>query len=159
MGVKRIDSMTLTTFGAIMSFALEMVGYSVNIYKTVGEKAKDPLLKETLQSLLKEEEKNCSLMEQTRRENVTEMILEPIAGLIQEDYEIKVRLSNEADDPDLLKVVLFLEEKEIKFFNESSGKVPLPEVSRIFRKIAQKKEKNLTKLKSLAVGEFLKVSS
>jgi rubrerythrin len=151
--------MSLSTFGAIMSFASGMTGHTKNLYQAAIKKTKDPLLKETLQSLLKEEEKNCSLMEQTRRENVTEMILEPIAGLKQEDYEIKVRLSDEADDPDLLKVILFLEEKEIKFFNESSGKVPLPEVSRIFRKIAQKKEKNLTKLKSLTVSEFLKVSS
>jgi hypothetical protein len=159
VGVKRIDSMTLTTFGAIMSFALERVGYSVNIYKSMVQKAKDSVLKETLQLLLDEEIRNYALMEQTRRENVTEMILEPITGLQQEDYRIEVTLSDQPKDVDLLKVAIVLEEKEQNFFNDSSAKVPLPEVARTFRRIAQKKEKNLAKLKAFGLDQLLKGSS
>ena len=73
--------MTLSTFGAIMGFAAEMVQQTETLYKTMVQKAKNPLLREALQVLLEEERKNYSLMERTRRENVTEMILEPIAGL------------------------------------------------------------------------------
>jgi len=145
--------MALGTFGAIMRFASEMIGSSLDIYKIAIGKAIDPNLKETLQALLKEEEKNYSLMEQTRRENVTEMILEPITGLRQEDYEMDVKLSDHTKDVDLLKVALALEEKEKKFFIDSSAKVPLPEVSRIFRRITQRKEKNLTQLKSLSLNQ------
>jgi len=92
-------------------------------------------------------------MEQTRRENVTEMILEPITGLHQGDYEFEVEIPDQAKDLDLLKIVLIFEEREQKFFQDSSQKVPLPEVARIFRKVAQKKEKNLTKLKSLGLNQ------
>ena len=145
--------MALSTFGAIMGFASEMVRNALEIYQIAVEKAKDPALKETLQALLKEEEKNYSLMEQTRRENVTEMILEPITGLRQEDYEMDVKLSDHTKDVDLLKVALALEEKEKKFFIDSSAKIPLPEVARIFRRIAQRKEKNLTQLKSLSLNQ------
>ena len=145
--------MALGTFGAIMGFASEMVRNALEIYQIAVEKAKDPALKETLQALLKEEEKNYSLMEQTRRENVTEMILEPITGLRQEDYEMDVKLSDHTKDVDLLKVALALEEKEKKFFIDSSAKIPLPEVARIFRRIAQRKEKNLTQLKSLSLNQ------
>ena len=141
--------MTLGTFGAIMGFASEMVGCSLDIYKTAKEKAIDSVLKETLQGLLEEERKHYSLMEQTQRENVTEMILEPITGLRQEDYEVKIKLSDDAKDEDLLMMALILEGKEEQFFNDASGKVSLPEVSRIFRKIAQKKDRNISKLKSL----------
>jgi hypothetical protein len=151
--------MALSTFGAIMGFASEMIGSSIGLYQAALQKAEDFTLKETLQALLREEEINYALMEQTRRENVTEMILEPIAGLQQEDYDMELKLSGNEKDGDLIKMVLILEEKEQRFFNDSSAKVPLPEVSRIFRKIVQKKEKNLTKLKSLAVSQFLKVSS
>jgi rubrerythrin len=151
--------MALSTFGAIMRFASEMIGSSMDLYRAALQKAQDPALKETLQTLLKEEEKHYGLMEQTRRENVTEMILEPIAGLQQETYEMELKLSGNEKDVDLIKTVLILEEREHKFFSDSSAKVPLPEVSRTFRKIAQKKEKNITKLKSLTVGQFLKVSS
>lgn len=145
--------MALSTFGAIMGFASEMIGSALDIYKIAIGKAIDPNLKETLQALLKEEEKNYSLMEQTRRENVTEMILEPITGLRQEDYEMDVKLSDHTKDVDLLKVALALEEKEKKFFIDSSAKVPLPEVARIFRRITQRKEKNLTQLKSLGLNQ------
>lgn len=144
--------MALGTFGAIMGFASEMVGRSLDIYKTAIEKAKDPVLKETLQGLLEEAKKNYSLMEQTRRENVTEMILEPIAGLQKDDYEIDIKLSGDTKNEDLLKMALTLEEKERQFFNDASGKLPLPEVSRIFRKIAQKKDRNISKLKLLGLS-------
>lgn len=144
--------MALTTFGAIMGFAVEMIGRSMDIYRTAVEKVKDPVLKEKLQALLEEGKKNSSLMEQTRRENVTEMILEPIAGLQREDYEIDLKISGASEDSDLLKVVLSLEENEKRFFHDSSEKVPLPEVSRIFRKIARKKEKNIDHLKSLRLN-------
>ncbi len=150
--------MALSTFGAIMNFALERVGYSVNIYRRMVQKAEDSVLKETLQLLLDEELRNDALMEQTRRENVTEMILEPITGLQQGEYEIGVNLSDQAKDIDLLKVALVLEEKERNFFSDSSGKIPLPEVARTFRKVAQKKEKTLVKLKALGLNQLLKAS-
>ena len=69
--------MALTTFGAIMGFAADITGQTAEIYKTLGQKAKDLGLREVLQTLSGEGEKSRSLMEKTRRENVTEMILEP----------------------------------------------------------------------------------
>ena len=46
-----------------------------------------------------------------RRENVTEMILEPVADLHQEDYEIDLKISESMEDVGLLKVALMLEER------------------------------------------------
>ncbi len=144
--------MSLSTFGAIMGFAAEMVEQREGVYKAMVEKAKNTALKETLQSLLNEAQKSHSLMEQTRRENVTEMILEPIEGLQKEDYRIDMSLTNPPDDAGLLQVALLLEEMAKKFFQEASLKIPLPEVSRIFRKIAQRKEKNIEQLQSLRLN-------
>jgi rubrerythrin len=98
-------------------------------------------------------------MEKTRRENVTEMILEPITGLHQEDYGIDLKVVDPMEDADLLRAALILEEREKKFFNDVSIKVPLPEVARIFRKMAQKKQENLAKLQSLALDQTLKKST
>ena len=148
--------MALSTFGAIMGFAAEMVQQTVTFYKTMVQKAKDPILREALKVLLEEEEKNYSLMEKTRRENVTEMILEPIAGLHQGDYDIEAEGMDQTKDVDLLKMALILEERERRFFSEVSDKVPLPEVGRIFRKVAQKKERSLAKLKTLGLNQFLR---
>ena len=146
--------MNLSTFGAIMEFASQMVGRSMEIYTAAVQKAKDHVLKETLQGLLEEEKKNCALMERTRRENVVEMILEPIAGLQQRNYEVDARVSDQTRDVDLLKAAVILEEKERRFFYDCSVKVPLPEVTRIFRKIAVKKDKNLAKLNSLSLNQL-----
>lgn len=148
--------MALSTFGAIMGFAAEMVQQTVTFYKTMVQKAKDPILREALKVLLEEEEKNYSLMEKTRRENVTEMILEPIAGLHQGDYDIEAEGMDQTKDVDLLKMALILEERERRFFSEVSDKVPLLEVGRIFRKMAQKKERSLAKLKTLGLNQFLR---
>lgn len=146
--------MALSTFGAIMGFAAEMVQQTVTFYKAMIQTAKDPILREALKVLLEEEEKNYSLMEKTRRENVTEMILEPIAGLHQGDYEIEAEGMDQTKDVDLLKMALTHEERERRFFSEVSDKVPLPEVGRIFRKVAQKKERSLAKLKTLGLNQL-----
>ena len=150
--------MALTTFGAIMGFAGEIVGQTEEAYKALAQKAKDSALKEVLQILLGDEKKNRSLMEKTRRENVTEMILEPITGLREEDYELSLKVQDRMGDADLLKAALVLEEREKRFFHDASSKVSLPEVARIFRKIVQKKEDNIAKLQSLGMNQILKDS-
>jgi len=144
--------MTLSTFGAIMGFASEMINRSLAACQDMVQRAKDPALKEHLQILFEEKKKDIALMEQTRRENVTEMILEPITGLHRGNYEFEVKIPDQANDVDLLKIILILEEREQKFFQDTSQKVPLPEVARILRKMAQKKEKNLAKLKSIVIS-------
>ena len=151
--------MALTTFGAIMGFAAEITGQTGEIYKALVHKAKDLVLKEVLQALSAEEGKSHSLMEKTRRENVTEMILEPVTGLHREDYEIDLKIPDRTDDVDLLKVAIVLEEREKRFFRDASSRVPLPEVARIFRKIVQRKEENLSKLQGLGLNETLRKSN
>jgi hypothetical protein len=125
--------MALSTFGAIMGFAAEMAGQTKVTYEALSEKAKDAALKEVLQQLAVEEGKTHSLMERTRREHVTEMILEPITGLYKKDYELDLRHGEQKDDADVLKVALMLEE-----------------VARIFRKISRKKEETLERLRAHA---------
>ena len=140
--------MALSTFGAIMGFAAEMVGQAKVTYEVLLEKAKDPHLKHVLQEFAGEEGKNHTLMERTRREHVTEMILEPITGLHKKDYDVDIKQA-EQGDADLLSTAVVLQTREKRFFDDASAKVPLPEVARIFRKISKKKEENLGKLQGL----------
>ena len=86
--------MALTTFGAIMGFAAEMAKSGGRSIRAWPQRAKDHALKEVLEALSAEERKNHALMMRTRRENVTEMILEPVSGLHQEDYEIDLKVSD-----------------------------------------------------------------
>jgi len=56
-----------------------------------------------LEALSEEQKRNYSLMVKARRENVTEMILEPVAGLKPEDYEIDLKVPGPAEDASILK--------------------------------------------------------
>jgi hypothetical protein len=144
--------MSLTTFGAIMGFAVEIIGQTIAACEALIERTNHPALKEMLQGLAGEEEKNRSLMEKARREHVTEMILEPITGLHEGEYEIGLKDLGQKHDADLMRVALMLLEREKKFFQDASIKIPLPEVARIFKKISQKKEETLEKLRALGLN-------
>ncbi|MCX7858183.1 MAG: hypothetical protein N2513_09455 [Deltaproteobacteria bacterium] len=143
--------MTLSTFGAIIGFAAEIIDETKRICDGLVEKAKNPLLKEALQNLIKEEEKNYALMEKTRRENVTEMILEPITGFEREDYAIRLDGLNQENDEGLMDILLLLIDREKRFFQDASKKVSLPEVAGIFKKLGRKKEEALQKCKGMEV--------
>jgi rubrerythrin len=145
--------MALSTFGAIMGFAAEMVNQTKVTYKALAEKAKDPELRDALGQLAAEEGKDHALMERARREHVTEMILEPITGLYKKDYAVDLKHLEQTADADLLKIALMLQAQEKRFFQDASAKVPLPEVARIFRKISKKKEENLGRLQGLRAGQ------
>ena len=145
--------MTLTTFGAIMGFAGELVKQAEDHYRALALRAKDSTLKEVLEALSSEEVRNHALMMRARRENVTEMILEPVSGLHREDYEMDPKVPDHREDAEIIRAALILEERGKKFFQDASAKVPLPEVARIFRKVAQKKDENLQRLQGLGLDK------
>jgi len=145
--------MTLSTFGAIMGFAAELVKQAEDHYRALASNAKDSTLKEVLEVFSAEEVKTHALMMRVRRENVTEMILEPVSGLHREDYEMDLKVPDLREDAEIIRTALILEEMGKKFFQDASAKVPLPEVARIFRKVAQKKEENLQNLQGLGLDK------
>jgi hypothetical protein len=133
-----------------MGFALQVAAQSAEFFETASDLAEGSELRDVLRSLSDGGRKDRARMEQTRRENVTEMILEPIAGLYQEEYEVTVKELAPGADAEILKTALLLEERDERFFRDSSAALKQPEVARIFRKVAQRKEKNLITLRALA---------
>lgn len=150
--MKESEETPLRTFGAVLGFAAEIALRAAEFYRSAGELAQDPVLRELLGALASEEKKNRSLMEQARRENVTEMILEPISGLSRDDYQPPAGAGGGAGDLDLRRAALSLEERGQRFFRDAAAKVPLPEVARIFGKIAKKKEGTLARLKEIKIS-------
>jgi hypothetical protein len=68
---------TLNTFGAILSFAIELEAGLCNYYQELGAPAD-----------AKAADKRRKKLERVRRENVVEITLEPIAGLNADDYAL-----------------------------------------------------------------------
>jgi hypothetical protein len=143
--------MELGTFGAVMAFASQVVTQSAEFYEAACNRALGPELKEVLKALQDGARKDCATMERTRRESVTEMILEPIAGLRREEYEVSVGEVAPGADAEILKTALLLEERDQRFFRDLSARLPLPEVARILRKVAVRKEETIIKLRALTV--------
>jgi hypothetical protein len=69
---------TLNTFGAILTFAIEMEGQMAGYYRGIGS------------SRAADADKRRSNLERVRRENVTEIKLEPIEGLDEADYALNL---------------------------------------------------------------------
>ncbi|MGQ4911607.1 MAG: hypothetical protein ACP6KW_05500 [Candidatus Thorarchaeota archaeon] len=130
--------MSLGTTGAILSFALDLeqrLGAFYNRYNSV---VNDQSLKGTFQSLQKAHAKQERILKRLRRENVTEMILEPIHDFEKEQFELEIPEESH-DDSSLLRVAIKLEERSQALFNKASEKMAfLPEVSEQFKMLADR---------------------
>ena len=140
--------MALTTFGAIMGFAAGMAAKTCEYYKELAARATDTGLKGSIEELAREEARTSTRLEEMRRLNVTEMILEYVSGLHEEEYEVKVDVPDSPGDKTVVEAAVALEEREKRFFTDASDKVPLPEVAKYFRKMAAKKEQSLSRLRA-----------
>lgn len=75
---------TLNTFGAILTFAIELEGQIADYYRAIGSpRAIDA-------------DKRRSNLERVRRENVTEIKLEPIEGLDEANYGLNLGDTSES---------------------------------------------------------------
>jgi len=88
----------LGTFGAIMKFALDTEDAVRNFYESAAESATDPGLVSMFGELSNRGLKRTKTLMRIRRENTTEMILEPITGLNSDSYEPVVSLLDNSDD-------------------------------------------------------------
>jgi rubrerythrin len=137
--------MELATFGAIMTFALELESRAAVYY----EEAARGALKEPFLDLAKSARKRAKRIERTRREGVAEMILEPITGMDGEDY--LVELMPDASELKLLDQAIRLVETSIRFYQDAAEKIPMKEVARTCQRMAQESEKQKVELIRLQV--------
>src|SRR5215475_13765454 len=70
---------SLNTFGSILTFAIELEAALRDYYQAAGVSARAA-----------EADKRRSNLERVRRENVTEIKLEPIEGLHEDDYTLNL---------------------------------------------------------------------
>ncbi len=143
--------MDLVTFGAAMKFAADFSRRAAGSCRSAMSAAQGQKLKEALRELLSEAEKNQALIEQIRRENVTEMILEPITGLFAEDAPVEIDPAEKGGDAHLLQAVVSLQGAQLRFFERASLKIPLPEAARAFRRMAERMKVHLDRLRALKI--------
>jgi rubrerythrin len=135
--------MELATFGAIMTFALEMEKEAADFYTEAAQGE----LEEIFSSLAQDSRKRMKRLERARREGVAEMILEPITGLNGDDYRVELPL--EPVEEDILEHAITLEEVSRRFCLAAAKKIPVREVARNFERMAKENERRAAMLKGI----------
>jgi len=131
----------LGTFGAVISFALELEIQAVDFYS--GLKVSD--LTEVSGPLLKGSQKRLSRLQRIRQELVTEMILEPITGIETEKYHIE--LIEVPGKTEFIQEAVNLEENLRAFYIDTAPLIPMKEVQRAFTRLAGENGKRIVTLK------------
>ena len=115
--------MELTTFGAVVKFALDLEAEVSSFYESAFGVATDPDFGKLLERLFHRGQKRIKTLLRIRRENVTEMILEPITGLDSEIHKPVIAIPESADDGVACEAAAALETKLHEFYMHAAAKI------------------------------------
>jgi len=143
--------MELGTAGAVLSFALELERQAASFYQ---EALAHPKVSEgtrvrgVLEQLAQQQRRRVKRLERLRREQVTEMILEPIRGLEDEPYRIQVEVQPRAEASQVVAQAIRMEENIKSFLEAAAAKLHfLPELSGDLQRLANQIEDSLESLR------------
>jgi rubrerythrin len=143
--------MPLTNFGAILNFAEKVEQDDMEFYHQVLPTAAAEPYRLLFEMFVKEGKKHISLVQRTRRENVTEMILEPVRDFVRDSYQLTVDDAGAMDSAAILTAAVELERRAIRYYGDAAEKIrALPEVSRALKTLAKKRTKRLVQIENLS---------
>jgi hypothetical protein len=94
--------------------------------------------------------KNVKSVQRTRRENVTEMILEPIKDFIRAPFCEECQGAESMNASEAVDAARRLEERAVRYYTEAAVKIKAqPEVARALKTIGKKHSAHLIKLGEL----------
>ena len=138
--------MQLNSFGSILGFAEEMESRDESFY-TAASASADASAKSVFEQFMTDCKKNLKNIQRTRRENVTEMILEGISDFTSDAYELDPGVPGEMDTSALLAASRKLEERAKQFYLDAAEKIKaLPEVTRALKLVAKKRTAHIKQL-------------
>jgi hypothetical protein len=128
---------SLTQFGSILSFAILLEEKLVGFYTNLASK-ENGILSEEFSIRAKACVKRKQRLERSRRENITEITLEPIEGLDESNY--RMDLSGKS-----LQDIDAIEKQIITFYFDVTPKINVLEARRVLKR-CQNEHNNLKKL-------------
>ena len=141
----------IKTFGSLLGFSIKLEESAINFYNKASRDSKFLDIAGDLSDLVKGNKKRKTTLERIRRENVNEMILQPISGLKPCSSLININVEGSNKYLDILKKAIELEESSSKFYLDASNKANLilAEASRYFKKLAKGNDLRVSRLKLL----------
>ena len=141
--------MELSTFGAVLRFALDLESQLAQFYTKAAGTATRESLRADLADLAAAGERSGRRLEQVRRQQVNEMLLEPIHGIDASAYRVEPALPT--DDATLLAAALHNERVAERFYQDMASLLSIPEVVRSLSRMADAHAQNRQRLSSLGV--------
>lgn len=142
--------MPLENFGSILNFAEELEKQDLAFYQIL---AKNPACADhraVFAELANDAQKNAKTIERTRRENVTEMILEPIRDFTRAPFCEACEGAEGLDAAAALATARRLEDRALRYYTEAAEKIKAqPEVARALKTIGKKRSAHLDRLSGL----------
>jgi len=142
--------MPLINFGSILSFAEELEKQDEAFYAAAVANEAFSEHKDLFEQFLKDTRKNIKNAQRARRENVTEMILEPITDFFRAPFCEDIDPADAKTATEIIDAARCLEKRAESYYAEAAVKIKaLPEVSRALKIIGKKHTAHLKKLDSL----------
>jgi len=139
--------MPLTSFGSILTFAEEFEIQDSDFYSDAINNPECAELKSLIEPFIKESKKNIVIIQRTRRENVTEMILEPIQDFVRAPFCIEKENAKGMSAVKTLETMKTIEQRSLDYYTASSKKMKsLPEVANALRLLGKKHNARLRKM-------------
>jgi hypothetical protein len=135
----------LGTFGAICTFGAALEGETVLGLEKAAATSDARAISDLLNDMAQTHRKRQRQLERIRRENVTEMILEPISGFYEEEWQLDPGMTAEK--------TAALEEKLQRFYLAAAVKVSIPQVARQFTKLAEENAAMVQQVISVIAGQ------
>ena len=142
--------MPLENFGSILNFAEQLEKQDQEFFAAVADNPACADYKDLFAQFAADSGKNIKTAQRTRRENVTEMILEPIRDFTREPYCEECVHAGSMSAEDALATANRLVDRAERYYTEASVKIKaLPEVARALKTISKKHKAHREKLASL----------
>jgi rubrerythrin len=139
--------MPLENFGSILNFAEELERQDQAFYAALAGNPACLAYRQMFEQFAGAADKNMKNVQRTRRENVTEMILEPIKGFTRSPYCEECASAASMSAEDALATARRLEDRAVRYYSEAAEKIKaLPEVARGLKTIAKKHREHLSRL-------------
>ncbi len=142
--------MELSNFGAVLTFAAELEDVDSRFYMTAIDNPALADYRDALEELAAALRNNEKDLLRARRENLTEMILEPIYDFSSESFSSDLSLAVQGAAEPVLGMAVMIETKAAQFYLLAAEKMrALPEVSRLLSKISKSRATNRMRLHNL----------
>ena len=142
--------MPLENFGSVLNFAEELETQDQLFYATVAANPACAEHKELFEQFAADAKKNITIAQRTRRENVTEMILEPIKDFVRAPFCEECAGADSMSAEDALATANRLVDRAERYYTEAAAKIKaLPEVARALKTISKKHKAHRQKLAAL----------